>query len=192
MAIDQTFFAPSEVTVFEVPPEQMASKPSLYHLRHAHFIQPPSSPPNRRLKKGSVPEPYLILGFDTEFKTPDIDIQREDIRAGKAKYEVLSYQFHAITENGNTCSGICCPKDGERVSLGEFLTFALGRCISSEKINALPRSIYLVGHFTRADMPAFSDFEDYTRIISAVRNTFISIDNHIKVRILLDKDGQTP
>ena len=39
--------------------------------------------------------PYLILGFDTEFKSPDQSVTPDQIKSGDAKYKVLSYQFHA-------------------------------------------------------------------------------------------------
>jgi hypothetical protein len=41
----------------------------------------------------------------------------------------------------------------------------------------------LVGHFTRADIPAFSDFQTLTQMMSSVRNTFLSIDGYIAIDI---------
>ncbi len=46
----------------------------------------------------------------------------------------------------------------------------------------VPKSIYLLGHFIRADFPAFSDFKDNARLTSNVRSTFVSIDSAIPVR----------
>ena len=54
-------------------------------------------------------ETFLILGFDTEYKAPDDKLDRTAVRAGNAKYHVLSYQFHCLNEAGFSCSGVCCP-----------------------------------------------------------------------------------
>jgi hypothetical protein len=39
--------------------------------------------------------PYLLLGFDTEFKTPEEAVTAADIESGQARSRILSYQFHA-------------------------------------------------------------------------------------------------
>lgn len=52
----------------------------------------------------------------------------------------------------------------------------------------VPTRICLVGHFTRADVPAFSDFQTLTELIACVRSTFLSIDENLKVDIKFD-DG---
>ncbi len=67
--------------------------------------------------------------------------------------------------------------------------FALGLGAREHGIKDIPTKIYLVGHFTRADIPAFADFQDLTAYISNVRNTFISIDSSTKL-IIDYKDGE--
>ena len=141
------------------------------------------NPSKRKPPKIKAPEPYLIIGFDTEFKTPDYLVDRKDILEGRAKYRVLSYQFHAKTSAGEEWQGICCPDGDDRMGLGEFLVFALGLGAREHHIKNLPTKIYLVGHFTRADVPAFADFQDLTNYLSSVRNTFISIDSGTRLKI---------
>jgi hypothetical protein len=117
-------------------------------------------------------------------------VTREDIKEGEATYRVLSYQFHCQLQSGEQWSDVGCPDHDERISLGEFLVFALGSGIKSGAVTALPTILYLVGHFTRADVPAFSDFKDLQSILSAVRNTFVSINQFINLNIELEKDSR--
>ena len=170
--------------VREVPPDQPdAPPPSQYSLEYDNFIPP--APSGRKKKSG--PTPYLIVGFDTEYQAPAEPLDRSAVVHQEAKYEVLSYQFHCLSEAGVTWSGICCPDDGERMSLGKFLVFALGKGIKEGVIDKLPTQIYLVGHFTRADVPAFSDFKQLQGIISAVRKTFVSIDQGVTFELPFPK-----
>ena len=54
----------------------------------------------------------------------------------------------------------------------------MARQVSGEKASY---SIYLVGHFNRADLPAFDEFQALSRShLSAIRNTFISMGSAIK------------
>lgn len=153
---------------------------STYRLRKGDFIAKPKTKTQNKSH-----ERYLIVGFDTEFKVPDEDVERDDVIQGKARYRVLSYQFHCSTDDGKEWSGIGCPDDEERISLAELLIFALGKGIADGHVTHLPTRIYLVGHFTRADVPAFSDFKTLQTVISAVRNTFASIDGHISIDLAM-------
>lgn len=157
--------------------------------------------PRRKKKKkastqseGDLPEtpevtPYLVIGFDTEFKTPADPLTRPDLYEGKGKYEVLSYQvackvFDPSKPDQREWSGICYPADSTvdgRLSLSDIVTFAIWRGVQSGVIAEVPRLIYLVGHFTRADIPALSDFQTLTKLMSSVRSTFLSIDNSIPI-----------
>jgi len=168
-------------------PEASDWTKSTLSLKAADFIQPPASTTSQKKKKGKKgeksEEPYLIVGFDTEFKGPDEAVTREEIKEGEAKYRVLSYQFHCRLQSGEQWSGVGCPDNDERITLGQFLVFALGSGVKSGAVTKLPTTIYLVGHFTRADVPAFLDFKDIQGIVSAVRNTFVSIDQCIHLNI---------
>ena len=131
----------------------------------------------RKRKKGS--EPYLIVGFDTEFKTPPAALSRSEIKEGLAKSLILSYQFHAKHPDGREWQGICCPDQDERLTLQQFMIFVMGVGARQFDIDTLPSNIYLVGHFTRADIPAFADFAELTKKMSAVRSTFVSLDTNV-------------
>ncbi len=173
------------VSVFREPPELAGSIKTETWVENADFYSEPETDKPKRKKKSEeedVPQPYLIIGFDTEFKTPDYLVSREQVVMGLAKYRVLSYQFHAKTSDGKEWQGICCPDGDDRLTLGQFIVFALG-VGAGNTASQISTKIYLVGHFTRADIPAFADFQDLTAYMSNVRNTFISIDASTKLII---------
>lgn len=178
----------NKVQFFAEPAELKGNKtPQETEVTSADFI-PAKAKAKRTRKKvadteAEAPETYLIIGFDTEFKTPEHLVTRAEIVLGMAKYRVLSYQFHAKTSDGHEWQGICCPEGDERMTLGQFVVFALGLGARDHQIKNMPTKIYLVGHFTRADIPAFADFQDLTYLMSSVRNTFVSIDTGVKMRI---------
>jgi hypothetical protein len=144
--------------------------------------------------------PFLVIGFDTEYKTPQTDFDREFLNQGLARNTILSYQIYCkVYDDNNTVvvewGGIIYPSDGSvdsRLSLSDLLKFAIWKGVSTGAVQAVPQSIYLVGHFTRADVPAFSDFQSLTQMMSSVRNTFLSIDNHIAVDLPCDDGGTVP
>lgn len=135
--------------------------------------------------------PFLVIGFDTEYKTPNNPVDRAGLIEGLGRNRVLSYQvycklFDPSQDESPEWGGICYPEDGavdNRLSLGQVLTFAIWKGINSGIVSSVPKMIYLVGHFTRADIPAFSDFQSLTQMMSSVRNTFLSIDGHIAVEL---------
>jgi hypothetical protein len=188
----------SRVDVMETPPELFSKKDSksciwverqnFYCVQDQKNDNAKAEKPKPKLKSRKKTklenEPFLLIGFDTEFKTPNSPLTREELADGKGKYDVLSYQFHCRMEDGREWTGICCPEPGQRMSLGEFLIFALGKGVQGGIVDILPTRIYLVGHFTRADVPAFLDFRDLTDNLMNVRNTFISEAGYIPFDIL--------
>lgn len=177
MAGKKNKYSGQTVTVYEQPPE-LSERTATYWVEPGDFAPQP-------LARGAErdDQPYLIIGFDTEFKTPDYHVTRDQIEGGQAKYRVLSYQFYAKHHSGQTWQGICCTKGDDRMSMQDFILFALGVGARNHNISLMPTKIYLVGHFTRADIPAFSDFDSQKRYLSNVRNTFITIDRYSQVRI---------
>ena len=138
--------------------------------------------------------PILIIGFDTEFQSPEA-MAREQVReAGSGRYEVLSYQFYCKILNPTKIEGIKeleweglfvpeIGKDGleQRVPLAEFLIFALGSGIEEHKSIIIPDETYLVGHFTKADLPAFSDFKEIARNeLDGIRRTLTDLKGSMK------------
>jgi len=128
----------------------------------------------------------LLIGFDTEYQTFGA-VDREGIERGEAHNEVLSYQFsvkliaqEAAAEAAPEVDGIIIPEAGERMSMEDFLAFALGSLVAKYPLIVLPATIYLIGHFTRADLPAFEEFSNNAKqLLSNVRNTLVSIDTYI-------------
>ncbi len=173
------------VSVYEKPPELDKTK-STFWLKQQDFAED-TSLPSQGKRKSLTAGPYLIIGFDTEFKTPEYHITKDHIVTGGAKYRVLSYQFHAKTLDGKEWQGICCTEGDERMSIPEFLIFVLGIGARKHGITNLPQTIFLVGHFTRADIPAFSDFKTQTALLSSVRSTFLNIDHQLNIP--LEHDG---
>lgn len=159
-------------------------------------------PPAKRIgRKTPPPDQHLIIGFDTEYQSVEA-ATREDVKDGlaPAKNDVLSYQFcvhracrtNASAEGadssnviGSSTSGIIIPTDGERIKLSDFIAFAVGAWLDEHPYQSAPRTIYLIGHFTRADLPAFANFsEEIREIVSSIRNTFTSVGNYIKFNVV--------
>ncbi len=129
---------------------------------------------------------FLVLGFDTEYQSPKETFELEAIKAGKAKYEVLSYQFHAINSNGVEWSGIAIPNDGERLSFTEFIVYALS--LGARKKQQVPKTIILVAHYNRADLPAFEDRKQIFWRLQNVRSSLISASAPVSLKVSFD-DG---
>ena len=163
---------PASVTVREAPAE-ISSTVTTYALDASRFAPKPE-------KKSRVVPDYVLVGFDTEYVVPENAVSNDDIRAGAAKYRVLSYQFHCLLASGEFWSGISIPDDGARMSLGELLAFALGSRPKHPDNRPLSTTILLVGHFTKADVPAFSDFADIRKVVAAVRSSFVSTDANLE------------
>ncbi len=153
-----------------------------------------------RLTKGTKKadcDRCLLIGFDTEYQTYAA-VDRDTLKAKGARNDVLSYQFciklldqGRPAEQSPEVSGIVVPAEGARIALQDFVSFAIGSLIAQSPTLQLPSDVYLVGHFTRADMPAFAEFTNFGRkFLTSVRNTFVSIDSFIPVRIVDSADEQ--
>lgn len=135
--------------------------------------------------------PYLLVGFDTEFKTPSEALTPAEVKeSGKARSLILSYQFHAKTSTGIEWTGICCPEGDERITLQDFMIFVFGTGARTHNIRNIPTNVYLVGHFTRADIPAFANFQELTKYMSAVRSTFVTTNDHFQSIGITCVDGE--
>ena len=144
----------------------------------------------RRIPAGCIREvkrnEFLVLGFDTEYQSPDDPFSNDDIREGKAKYEVVSYQFHAINSNGREWNGIAIPDNEERISFTDFIVFAIARgALIKEQI---PKTIILVAHYNRADLPAFEDRKQLLWRLQNVRSSLISTNAPVRVKVRFDDD----
>lgn len=133
-------------------------------------------------------EDHLLLGFDTEYQTLQEFFKTGEVRSGLGKYEVLSYQFFAINYTGGEWSGIAVPDQRQRMSFTDFIIYAISKGVAlGEKI---PKTIILVGHYTRADVPAFDDSKQIFPRLKNVRNSLVSVSAPIKVRVFFG-EGET-
>lgn len=167
------------VSVYLAPPE-VSSEPITVSVATLAFERKPKKEKGKKLQEAAD---YAIIGFDTEYVVPADAVSRDEIKEGKAKYIVLSYQFHCLLKTGEAWSGIFIPPAGERMSMAELVIAALGSRPDRSNQSPLPHSIYLVGHYTKADVPAFSDFKDLSKVAAAVRGSFVSTDSAFKYTV---------
>lgn len=143
--------------------------------------------------EGEAPGARLIIGFDTEFKSPDTNLTRDQVAAGDAKYEVLSYQvwchlFDPDKPSRPEWGGVFCPEASKRHTLGELIAYAVWSGVARGVVKKVPRDMILVGHFTRADMPALFDRNSLT--LEAVRSTFVTMKERIELQF--EPEGVEP
>jgi hypothetical protein len=124
--------------------------------------------------------PPLMVGFDTEWQL--------DLKADRNN--VLSYQAHLINpETGWSHSFIRHVRPNYRgkyirLSLVDFLVMVLLSALKAAVIGTFPRSIVLVGHFTRADLSMFAGFHTYLkRRLSAVRGTYATTERRLALTL---------
>lgn len=160
---------------------------ALAHAAHVSVVETPGGDPTYYMFERSnihpeEPENFMIVGFDTEFVAPSQSVSGEVIKGGAAKYEVLSYQFHAKTVDGLEWSGIALPEEGERMSFTDFITFVIAKGIADLKIDSLPDRLYLVAHYNRADIPAFDDRDALIKKLNNIRSSLITRNQPIELK----------
>ena len=130
----------------------------------------------------------MIIGFDTEYQ------RYADNETKTLNNEVLSYQYSCLiiekdkeVNDSFSWSGLVEPKGPlvtDRLSLKEFLIAAVQDGLCKESNVLLPSTIYLIAHFTRADVPGFSDFKDEASRsalqLDNIRNLFMNVANDIR------------
>ena len=146
---------------------------------------------------------YLVIGFDTEYQR--IEVSDDDDIDDDTKYdnEVLSYQYSCMVVDVDRSfshqkwDGIVIPEGPykwDRLTVSEFIHFALGHGIHEFPDINLPTEVYLVAHFTRADIPGFKDFKDDTNNqrsnlnLENIRNTFINVKQDMGITLYDDED----
>lgn len=133
------------------------------------------------------PASFVIIGFDTEYQ-PLLEITTlEDVKSKKAKYDVLSYQFYAINHLGQEWSGIAIPEYRRRIALTDFVAYALAKGAKERK--AISPTVVLVGHFNKADLPAFADRKNLFFHFRNVRNSLVTLGHPVPVAIDFEDGG---
>ena len=130
---------------------------------------------------------YLIIGFDTEYQSSLADRNLD--------HELLSYQFSceivSLSEEHVSWSGIVLPfgpRVQDRLSVKEFIEFAISEGVRLHPDLLIPRDIYLIAHFTRADIPGFRDFKEGKLErdllqLQNVRNTFVNVKKDVPLKL---------
>ena len=127
--------------------------------------------PDRRNIQGWAPIPAIyggdtiLVGFDTEFQ------------CNGERNDVLSYQFFACDPSGEIFwRGIFYPSNYKhRVKLSWFINHVITEGRRQKKISRWPKRVYLIGHFTLADLTTFADFESFKSEFDAIRRTYATI-----------------
>lgn len=170
---------------FKIEPDDQGGKTKTVTINRQNIAEPPSTGKGR--KKKEEPKAHLLIGFDTEYQA---DSGREEVSTVEqgAKNDLLSYQFSIklfsedASDSHPETEGIIIPEPDQRLTMEEFIGFAIGSLIDKHPDIQLPTSVYLLGHFLRADLPAFCDFKDKAqKMMSNVRSTFVTIESAIPV-----------
>jgi hypothetical protein len=134
----------------------------------------------------------FLLGFDTEYEK----VETEDPEEAKSN-RVLSYQYcGTIVDEWDEAadvkwSGILYPKGpaiADRLSIPEFLHAVLEDGIAKHPTVTFPSKIYLIAHFTRADVPGFLEFKDEQLrdrlLLQNIRNLFMNLNSFFDIEFL--------
>ncbi|MGM4912791.1 DNA polymerase [Rhizobium sp. 768_B6_N1_8] len=175
---------------FKIEPDEQGGATKTVSINRHNIAVPPD--PGRGKKKKQEPKAHLLIGFDTEYQAVDDRENQSTIEPG-AKNTLLSYQFSIkLLEQGKSeghpeTDGIIIPDENERLTMEQFIGFAIGSLIEKYPDVILPVRVYLLGHFLRADLPAFSDFKEKAQaMMDNVRSTFVTIDSAIPVVFAAD------
>jgi len=88
---------------------------------------------------------------------------------------ILSYQFFAISLPDKEWSGIIELTEGIRMSLPRFIMDVIEDGLEKGLLKGWPKMIWLVSHFSLADLTSFIDFADQKINFDSIRHTFTSI-----------------
>jgi hypothetical protein len=142
-------------------------------------------------------EDGCIIGFDTEYQNlaDVLEANKEDVSVEENKEKqnlYLSYQFNAKW-NGIEWKGIGYPSEGKRLSLADFLCWVVSSYPRKKNGRVIcPNQFVLICHFSRADLPSFSDFytDRMKRQLLAIRKTFITGSKGAPLPVPLNVNGR--
>ena len=117
----------------------------------------------------------LVIGFDSEY-----------VRRGNVN-EILSYQF-AIKTESKLQMGIFYPEAGVRWSLAELLQEVIQAGRKEQTLDRVwPDELYLVAHFSRADVAMFKDYKELSRQLDNLRGSYATLGKPLQ-QTLYDKN----
>ena len=187
---------PTNKLSFQIEPDDQGGQTTTVSINRHNILPAPEKGKGRGTR--TPPTAHILIGFDTEYQTNEENETRDTVEEG-SRNELLSYQFCVrlihddaeLPELAETV-GIIIPQNGPggRLSMEEFVRIAIGSFIEKHPDVQLPQNVYLIGHFTRADLPAFQDFRNQARELMAnVRSTFITLESYIPVPVS-DEQGE--
>lgn len=181
---------------YKIEPDDHGGRRKTVFINRQNILPMPEKAKGRGNK--TPPKSHILIGFDTEYQTNEEAEKRDSVEEG-SRNELLSYQFcvkviHADADQAqsNETVGIIIPESGveNRLSMEQFVRIAIGSFVEEYPDVLVPENVYLIGHFTRADLPAFAGFKNQAReLMSNVRNTFMTLESYIPVAVE-DGDGE--
>ena len=118
----------------------------------------------------------VCLGIDCEYVFDAIN----------KRNQVISYQYCLIV-NSIVFKGIIYPKsldDKHRLKFTHFIGYILHQAKKEDVISEYPETVYIFGHFLRADFTHFADFwSAYKTTVSGMRRTITSLKDGYGVNI---------
>ena len=136
--------------------------------------------------KDSLGKDKCYIAFDTEY-TNLREVLDQTEKDGK-KNLYLSYQYSAVWK-GCRWKNVGFPKEGERIGLDEFVCWVLSECplLRDEKEDKLPHSIFIICHYSRADLPAFEEFfsKSNKAKLMNLHRTFVTMNKGAPLRLLI-------
>jgi hypothetical protein len=184
----------TNILTFKIEPDDQGGRTRTVSINRQNMLPVPEKGKGRG--KTVPPQAHLLIGFDTEYQTNEVAEDRAFIEEG-SRNELLSYQFcvkliydDVGIPEFTEATGIIVPEDGveNRLSMEDFVRIAIGSFVGEHPDVQLPSNVYLIGHFTRADLTAFTDFKNKARdLMSNVRSTFMTLESSIPVPV---SDGE--
>jgi hypothetical protein len=141
--------------------------------------------------KESLGQEKCYIAFDTEYTNLREVVDQTEKDGKKNLY--LSYQYSAEWK-GCRWKNVGFPKDGYRIGLDEFVCWVLSECplFKASKEDKLPHSIFLICHYSRADLPAFDEFfsQSNKAKLMNLRRTFVTEKNGAPIRFPIYFNGK--
>jgi hypothetical protein len=123
--------------------------------------------------KHSPPADEIYIGFDAEWVILYTLMPHGENR----RRNILCYQFFLRDETTGEEYALLVPVyGGRRQSLRRLLSRLIQFARRDGVLFAIPRSLILCGHFTRADLTILSDFELFQHRLAGVRRTYVTVE----------------
>src|SRR5262249_26952336 len=84
-------------------------------------------------------------------------------------------------------SGILYPANKRRLKLAWFLKEVVSQGLREGRVKRWPKRVYLIGHFSVADLPGFDDFDILKSEFDSIRRTFVTVMKGMSI-LVWDRD----